>query len=283
MPAGNYTQKVSFVSGLVNAGDAISETMLAELEAIDRIARRERRNIDARVFCAASNIPDPRIVPLGDWKDILRHEHFLVSDCYLFHFGIYSPMHQALAFARRDAWVSVFFHNVTQPQYLPRTAEELIHRSYQQIELLRLADEHLAASQFSADQLRSYGLARSVSVVPLFGPNAAATMEPMRPVPSADRPIRLVYCGRFVPAKGILQVLEALGGRPEAPQIPLAVTLAGFEEHSDPVYLSRLLAMAEQLRGRIEVDIRLNLSGPMLTQVLKSADAFVLPSFHEGF
>jgi glycosyltransferase involved in cell wall biosynthesis len=283
MLAKNYTPRISFVSGIVNAGDALSETILAELEAIDRIAVAERRNIDARVYCAASSVPDSRIIPVQDWRQLLGEEHFLSSECYFYHFGIFSPMHQSLAFTRRDAYVSACFHNVTQPQYLPRSAEALIHQSYQQIELLRVADEHFAASHYSAEQLRHYGLGRPVSVVPLFGPNGASVQSREHRPFTGQEPVTLLYCGRFVPSKGVRELLEALNQRDGTLQAPLTLTLAGIEEHSDPAYLSQLRAMADQFQGQVRVRFQFNLSSDALQALYASSDGFILPSYHEGF
>jgi glycosyltransferase involved in cell wall biosynthesis len=283
MLAKNFTPRISFVSGIVNAGDALSETILAELEAIDRLSTAERRNIDVRVYCASSSVADSRIVPVQDWQRVLRHDHFLSSDCYFYHFGIFSPMHQTLAFSRRDAHVSAYFHNVTQPQYLPPSAEALIHQSYQQIELLRVADEHFAASQYSAEQLRSYGLGRPVSVVPLFGPNGTSSSPRSQKRYTGQQPIQLLYCGRFVPSKGLRELLEALSTRDVALETPLTLTLAGIEEHSDPAYLRQLRVMADQFQQQIKVQFRFNLNSAALQQLYASSDGFILPSYHEGF
>lgn len=282
MPRNNYTPRISILSGIVVAGDALSETVIADLEAIDRLAARLRRNLDVRVFCADSTYADARLTVVADWRQVVADSHFRTSDIYIYHFGVYHVIHDTMAFARRDAQLAVYFHNVTPPQYLNDTAEELIMRSYQQIESFRSADRLLTASKYSADQLEQYGLGKPIEVAPLFGPNAPDYPE-SRAEYQPGQPVRLIYCGRFVPSKGIEVLLAAIAQMSSRIETPVELLLAGFNDYSDTAYLERLQSMAGMLPEGASASFEFNLPTEELRKRTANADALVLPSWHEGF
>ena len=82
MPLNNYIPRISIVTGIVNSRDAVSETVIADVEALDKLSHQSRRNMDLRVFCMESDHPDTRIRVLSDWRDALSDEHFASSDIY---------------------------------------------------------------------------------------------------------------------------------------------------------------------------------------------------------
>ncbi|WP_197410875.1 glycosyltransferase [Novosphingobium sp. FSW06-99] len=267
----------------MNPGDAISETLLADVAAIDRLRRQQRRNLDVQIFCMESWCEDTRIHVTRDWRNVLADEHFRTSDVYCFHFGIYSDMHHLMHHVRRDAKVVVFFHNITQPQYCAATDEALIHASYRQIRNFRTADLVLTASAFSARQLAGYDLDRPVTVVPLFGPNAPdAPVEAPHPI-DTDRPLHLLYCGRFVSSKGVATLIDALNALGTSLPHPIELTLAGQTQYSDADYIDTLRIEAARLPATTTVRFAFDLEPDAIRPLFAQADAFVLPSLHEGF
>lgn len=282
MPLNNYIPRISIITGIVNSRDAVSETVIADVEALDKLSRQSRRNIDLRVFCMESDHPDTRIRVLSDWRDALSDEHFASSDIYYFHYAIYNDIHNLMYRLRRDAKSVVFFHNVTPPQFCPPQAETLIHASYQQIRNFRTADLILAPSSFSARQLTEYGLGTDIRVVPLFGANGPERVTSSRR-PFHEGALRLLYCGRFVPSKGVDSLLIALDAISARLAQPVELTLAGNSQFSDAQYLRRLHEIAARISGQASVRFAFDLDGDTLKALFAEADAFVLPSFHEGF
>lgn len=280
MTNNNFTPRVSIISGVVHAGDAISEAVRADLDALDLVARRRRINIDARVFCSNSTVADARMRSVNDWRQVLGDRHFQTSDIYLYHFGFYNDLHETVCFTRRDSTVVHYFHNITPPQYYRKDGEEILHRSFQQIEMFRAADVHLAASALSARQLEKY-LGVHAEIVRLFGPNESAhhALRVIRPKQS----LNILYCGRFAQSKGIVTLFEALSRVPVDSTSQLFVTLAGMGDFSDQEYLSSLQAMAKHLPQGVFVRFALNVAPDDLSEEFAKADVFVLPSFHEGF
>jgi glycosyltransferase involved in cell wall biosynthesis len=282
MPQNNFSPRVSLISGVVHSGDAISETVLADLEAIDRLSRTRRWNIDARVYCASATAYDSRIEVLNDWRDILRQPHFQKSDLYIYHFGIYNALHDSMHFARRDSAVVTFFHNVTPPQYCAPEAEEVIYQSYRQIETLRCANAHMSASKFSARQLEAH-IGRRVEVIPLFGPNASAGAAQHRRDMCPEDALRVLYCGRFTQSKGAAILLEALAQSRVPAEQKIDVTLAGIMDFSDRDYIDGVRLVGSYLPGNVQVRFAPNMTSAQLQSAYAGADVFVLPSFHEGF
>jgi len=282
MLVNNYIPRISIVTGIVNSRDAVSETVIADMEALDKLSRQSRRNVDLRVFCMESDHADARIRVLSNWRDALSDEHFTTSDIYYFHYAIYNDIHHLMYHLRRDAKSVVFFHNVTPPQFCAPQAEALIHASYQQIRNFRTADLILAPSDYSARQLAEYGLAKDIRVVPLFGPNGPERVAPSPRSPH-EGPLRLLYCGRFVPSKGVESLLVALDAISARLARPVELTLAGNSQFSDKQYLCELREMGERISGQASVRFAFNLDADTLKALFAEADAFVLPSFHEGF
>ena len=283
MPRNNYTPRISFVTGIVNPGDAISEALIADICALDRLGVSQRRNLDLQIYCRESSYKDTRVQVVNDWRDVLRDEHFRTSDLYYFHYGIFSEMHHLMHHARRDARLALYFHNVTQPQYCPPEHESLIHASYQQIRNFAVADSILAASAFSARQLEGYGIASDIRVVPLFGPNAPESLTATAPSIDTTRPLRLLYCGRFVRSKGVDLLLAALDRIKTSLARPIELTLAGQTQFSDAKYIASLDESAASLKPGIAVTFAFDLAPDAIRTLFADADAFVLPSMHEGF
>ena len=277
----NSSLRVSMISGIVHTGDAISETILADLETLDRLARARRWNLDIRVYCASAVVEDSRVRVVKSWRDLLRQPHFQSSDLLVYHFGIYHELHDTLQFARRDASVVAFYHNITPPQYCRREAEKLLHQSFQQVEMLRVANVHLTASRFSARQLESY-LGKPVEVVPLFGPNAAM-VSPAVARSRVGAALNVLFCGRFTEGKGVSTLLEALAQLKGDSDRPVRAVLAGITDFSDEDYMRSLRVMAEHLPKSVAVRFMPNLTPTQLKDAYLKADVFVLPSFHEGF
>jgi len=283
MPKNNYTPRISFITGIVNPGDAISEALIADVSALDRLGVTQRRNLDLQIYCRESSYKDTRVHVVNDWREVLRDEHFRTSDLYYFHYGIFSEMHHLMHHARRDARLVVYFHNVTQPQYCPPEQENLIHASYQQIRNFAVADTILAASAFSARQIEGYGIARDIRVVPLFGPNAPESLSAPAPSIDTSRPLRLLFCGRFVRSKGVDLLLAALDRIKTSLARPIELTLAGQTQFSDAKFIASLDECASSLKPDIAVTFAFDLAPDAIRALFADADAFVLPSMHEGF
>ncbi|GAP38640.1 glycosyltransferase [Piscinibacter sakaiensis] len=277
-------QRISWVSGILYGGDALSETVLAELDALEAVCSATRQPVEAVAYCRNTDRQDSRIRVIDGPKEMLADPHFLASDIVVFHFGVYNELHDVMNFVRRDAQVVVWYHNVTPPQYLPRSAEALVHLSYQQTEAFRCADLVLCNSRHTRDTLQRTLQHRDIRSLPLFGANLApgsGAARPPRPAPGTE--VRLFTCGRFTRSKALHQLLDAAGRVPLPKDGRLSITLAGLLPHSDGDYVAALQAQAASLPPQVTVRFLFDLPEQGVREQMAAADVFVLPSLHEGF
>jgi glycosyltransferase involved in cell wall biosynthesis len=107
------------------------------------------------------------------------------------------------------------------------------------------------------------------------------------PDPAGRRPpgqeLRLIYLGRFVSSKGVLDVLRAARALLDRRPGPLRLDLVGSRTFSDPAYLDELtrFAAAHGLEGVAR--FRFDVTESELQEALLEADALLMPSHHEGF
>jgi glycosyltransferase involved in cell wall biosynthesis len=95
--------------------------------------------------------------------------------------------------------------------------------------------------------------------------------------------LRLIHCGRFVPAKSIHTLLEAVALAKADIATPIELALYGMSGHSDANYIAELRALAAALPAGASCQIVLDAPAEQLQRAMLSADALVLPSRHEGF
>ena len=145
------------------------------------------------------------------------------------------------------------------------------------------ADRILCNSQFSVDELRRAGLpAERLVRIPL--PARTCGCSPGSRSGTPSRPVRLLYVGRLVRAKGIGDLIEALRILRARGSDPVQLTLVGSSVISSP---EDIAAFREQIRqhgldAHRALGVR-RLRASASTQLYAESDAFVMPSYHEGF
>jgi glycosyltransferase involved in cell wall biosynthesis len=201
-----------------------------------------------------------------------------VEDGVIYHLSIGSPL--AAAFAHLSAQRIVFYQNVTPPESLNGASPVLAHHLRWGLAdlaaLAPLANLGLAASEFSATELRSAG-ARQVAVVQL--PPDLARLRPRRATPSAN--VDLLFVGRFAPHKRqdvLIRVLAALRAT-HAPRATLLLVGSG----DLPGYIRGLRELAHALGVAEAVRIETGVSDRALGDLYAKASVFVCASDHEGF
>lgn len=261
--------KACVITGVVVPHDAISNITRQQADALAGVA-------DVRVFAHGCQVPDSRVTAVDDPLALAAHDHFRAADLIVFNFGIAYPLFDAIHLAPRTATVVVCYYGVTPPQFLPPDRRGVIHESYKQASNILAADRVLVTSDHIRKDLALVGVpddrVRMVRLGVAFAPAGE------RPARAAGDPLRLLYVGRFVPAKGVrdlVQAVAAVGGN-------LRLDLAGSGRWADEAYLAEMRAAGEAALGD-RFRVHLDATDEELAGLYAAADAVVLPSYHEGF
>ncbi|MFO0850338.1 MAG: glycosyltransferase family 4 protein [Gemmataceae bacterium] len=261
--------KACVITGVVVPHDAISNITRQQADALAGVA-------DVRVFAHGCQVPDSRVTEVGDPLALAAHDHFRAADLVVFNFGIAYPLFDAIHLAPRTATVVVCYYGVTPPQLLPPDRRGVIHESYKQASNILAADRVLVTSDHIRKDLALVGVpddrVRMVRLGVAFAPAGE------RPARAAGDPLRLLYVGRFVPAKGVRDLVQAVA----AVSGNLRLDLAGSGRWADEAYLAEVRAAGEAALGD-RFRVHLDATDEELAGLYAAADAVVLPSYHEGF
>ena len=275
--------KVSFVIGVIVRHDAISNICLQQVEALTRHARRHRYPLSLKIYTTSSQEPDPRIAAVGDLAAIAADPHILESDVVIYHFGIYTPLFDSIHFAGPATRKLVYYHGITSPMLVHEDQRPVLSRSYQQAVNLHVADRVLVTSKFLMRELGRMGVAATKLVQTPPAISFALPAAPPTPRPLGHDGMRLLYVGRFVRAKGLLDLLRGIHAFRRKTKQPVHLDLLGSKTFSDPLYVDQLQEQVREV-GLADV-VRFHFDAPSaeLVQLLGAAHALVNPSYHEGF
>ena len=166
---------------------------------------------------------------------------------------------------------------------------------------LRKATCLRALCQSEADAIRAYGLTNPIAIIPngIDLPDLSDSMDGGRESRTDDRTAgkrRLLFLGRIHPKKGIPNLIRAFaqsrGSRVEGRE-PWQLVIAGWDQGGHEAELIKLCEeLGVSFERRVKGAERLNSEacvvffGPAFgddkKSLLRSADAFILPSFSEG-
>ncbi len=273
---------VSLVAGVVVQRDAISNVCREQVEALARHARTHRRPLSIKVYALHTDVPDSRIALARDAVAVACDRHFQESHLIVYHYGIRYPLFDSILLAPRAARVAVTYQGVTPPALLPAGIQPALYESYRQAVNLHAADLVITASRYtSGDVLRMGVPPERLLVIP----NPVAFEQ--LPDPAQRRPpdeeLRLIYVGRFVASKGVLDTLRAARAFLDRQPGPLRLDLIGSRTFSDPAYLEEMTRYAAAHGLGEVVRFRFDVSEAELKEALLEADALLMPSHHEGF
>jgi len=277
----NKKMQISYVYGTWYVNDAISSAIRDEINWLTA----DRSN-DVRLYCRATNRTDFPAYCIKTLSDVALDAYFQNSDLIVFHFGVTYEFFDLLCVVPKDAKVLVVFHNITPKRFLAPEAFETIEKSLQQMSNIAFADHVICDSQFNLDTLRDAGIVTPATVIPLAVHGASEA--PARKPSSEDGIIRIAFVGRFVRAKGPTDLLDAITGvlRRNA-GLRLCIELVGNTNLSDSVVLDEVGNMAKDIKacfgGQVTIRIVGDAREPEKQRILREADLFVLPTYHEGF
>jgi glycosyltransferase involved in cell wall biosynthesis len=269
--------RVALYNGIVLERDAVSMSFLRKLRLLQRL-RDEGYPVHVSGFTQGSDFDDPDIRIHPHVGTLVRDPSFNAADVHVFEFAMWYELFDALLLVAPASLV--VDHNTTPPELVEDpVVKEACARASLVRHNLHLADRIVTVGEFTRDQLVGMGLAADrIDVIHL--PAAAASRGPrVAPGHSGSR-VDLLYVGRFVAAKGIVDLLEAMElVWAEDPHVHL--TLAGSVRFSQP----EIMAAVEQALARHGERLRVvrDAGDEVIAELYRGADVFVMPSHHEGY
>lgn len=234
--------------------------------------------MSCRILTLERGVDDPRTRQIAGVVSLLNDPWFLDADVLIYDYGLYNPLFQAMILGNGKARQVVRFHNVTPEAFVAPHERELIRKSLRQIHLFSNVDEIWAVSPTNIDMLETHGVRMShASIIPLVVDTAKRTSLPDTPPDIAN----VLFLGRFVQSKGVLDLLQALYKVKSAGRVQFRLTLAGNQRYSDLAYLDQVHSAAALLDDT--VDFRGEVTDMERDELFRSADIFAIPSYHEGF
>jgi glycosyltransferase involved in cell wall biosynthesis len=263
--------RVAVVAAQIIKGDGTSNAVRDTIRAVSTVADWE-----VTVFAHRSQFRKIRIHRVPDSKALARHPRFARADIIIYHFGFRDPMFEIIPIGNGHARQIVFFHNITPAEFLPDWLKPDIARSFQQLRHLAKADRLWAFTSTNAKVLTEAGMDRDrieivAPVVEWPPPGLLAAKSAL--------PVRLLFVGRMIQSKGVLDLLSAVELLRSRSTAAFRLSLVGATVDRDYRAAVRdrvaVLGPGVELLGRIE-------SGA-LEHCYRSAHILVIPSYHEGF
>jgi glycosyltransferase involved in cell wall biosynthesis len=273
--------RISYIHGICVNNDAISNSIRDEITWLSS----EGRN-DVRLYAYACDHADLPCTIVSDLRDVTFNQHFQSSDLVVFHFGVFYPLFNLLPVVPKKARSLVIFHNITPKQFVSVENYPTIDKSFQQMANIVFADHVACVSQTNLEVLQAAGIHTPATVLPLA---VHSDLQMPESKPSAvDGLIRLAFVGRFVRSKGPGELLEALHRVLQwNHSVNLTLNMVGNLSFSDLVLLEEIRKTAEVMQRsfgvRVKISIHGNASEAVKRQILRDADLFILPTYHEGF
>jgi glycosyltransferase involved in cell wall biosynthesis len=267
--------KVALCSGVLFRHDAISHSLRLKLDLLRRL-RDEGRPVEVTAFVQATDEPAGDVVVCNDATDIGFQPGFLDADLYVFEFGIYYRLFDAIFLVADPERILAVYHNVTPLELVTDPAiKPVIERSYVQRNNLTHAGHVACVSELNRRDLLALGLDEDrLSVLHLPPGHEAAA----RARPAGARPVELLFVGRIVRAKGILDLLDAAARLHAGTDTPFHLTVIGSPAFSERSVLDALDAACHggvEYLGAVPDDV--------IAEAMARADVLVMPSYHEGF
>ena len=267
------TKRVALIAGACIRHDAISNVLRLQEELL------AEAGYDVRVFVQHTDFRGGRHVRVLDAAALDADDWYRSADLVVLHFGIFYRLFDSLGFPHDGVRV-LQFHNVTPPDLLDgRTRDAVVAGIEQLADLAPNADRVWSDSTHNTESLLEMTDAAPAKVLlmPLCAPWAD-------PAPSSKARHRYVVAvGRLLPAKGQLDLVEAVAALSAEDRQGLRVELVGSRRNSDPDYIKLLRSRVTELGLGHVVRVRLDLSDKSLQSYYRTAAVFVSTSLHEGF
>lgn len=264
--------RIALMSGICTRHDAISNVLRTQESLLAEAGH------DVRVIVQHTDFPGGRHVSVSDPWLLQRDEWYPTADLVVLHFGIRYGLFDSLGLSHRGVRV-VHFHNVTPPDLLSGHSRAAAVAGIDQLSIATLADHVWSDSSHNTECLLEWTDVDPARVTPMQLCTPWADSSP----PSGARDRRVIAVGRLVPAKGQMDLVEAVASLPGSAREGLEVDLIGASDASDAGYIAALRERITVLGLDDVVRLELDLPDDLLRERFEAAAVFVSTSRHEGF
>lgn len=273
---------IALYSGLIVRGDAVSSSLRAKLAAL-RTARVKGMPVEAVAFCQYTDVYDPAIQVVRGIPELLASPPFHRADLHVFEFGIAYQLFNVAHLLPSESMATVY-HNITPKDLvLDPVVQTAIDRSLDQKHLLARMAHVACISEFSRQELLAFGMAPDrLSVLPL-PVSVEGPLPPPREERPSTEPIRFLYVGRLVKAKGVLDLLTATRLLVDSGVDGVELCLIGRTDTSDSQTTTAIERALHDDSLSTVLRFSPNASQEALGAAYRDADVFVMPSYHEGY
>lgn len=274
-PSGTSRIPVVIVVGCCFRYDAISA---AAIDTFNALASDPHYSVT--ILTSYSNVPEQDVEIVRSATELLMHPCFLAAELIIYHFGIYHSLLDVMLIGNRRARQAAFFHNVTPAEHMPPSEAETIAKSYRQLNNLRFVDSLWPVSRTNAEMLTELDFDPTrIDIIPLsVGAPEIASLTPK----SAER-IEILFLGRIVRAKGIVDLIHAIAAMPRETLPPFRLRIAGSLSHSHADCVALVKSLLTEKRLAHCVDFLGTVSDEERDNLLESSHVLAIPSYHEGF
>lgn len=224
-----------------------------------------------------SDTPVTIVHSLGD---LLMNRKFLEADLIIYIFAIYNELFDAMLIGNGRARQVVRFHNVTPVEFVDASQSDIIVKSLDQLRNFDVSDEIWADSQENVDELLRRRIANGRAV------RMPISVEPLIEASVLDKPaadnVNILYVGRFVPSKGIIDLINAIStARYHIPGVKLR--MLGNLSSAPKEYLEKIISTIKEHNLESVIDVNGPVSADELARAYKCSHVFMTASHHEGF
>jgi glycosyltransferase involved in cell wall biosynthesis len=270
---------VVLYSGIVVRRDAVSWSVRHKLEVLRRLIAL---GAPITVTCFAQSVDQdlgPELICCPSVAKLLARPEFWEADLHIYEEGMHYELFDSIHLVPAGRPVLAIEHNSTPVELVDvPAARAAVERSHRQRANLLAATHVACVSELNRALARQAGVPEDrLSVLHL--PPAIVPAGPVRSIVGHRGPVHLLYLGRFVRAKGAVDMV-ALARRLLVGDGRFQVTMAGDPRFSDPQVVDVLQRAAAELDG---FEVVLAPDDAETARLYERSHVLVVPSYHEGY
>jgi glycosyltransferase involved in cell wall biosynthesis len=272
--------RVSLITGAFFPSDAMSYSLACKVDALRRLYGED---FEYRVFAQYGNPTIPNFFLVRGIADLARDSFFVNSDVVCYEFGICYEIFNSVLLLKSKTTKLATYHSITPQHLLTNQVQKIaVCRALRQKANLNQCDFVLAGSDYNRDDLISFGIRPAkigVLNLPLpFGFDAAACrVEPV------DEFVELLFAGRFVSSKGVLDLIAAVTQLLCDGFGNIRLSLVGDARFSDPDCVKAIHRAVEASDRPRNFRFVGGVDAEELVRQYRAAHIVIIPSSHEGY